>query len=150
MQTFSKSRSLAGARLGFGIAGKEIIRDLNLIKYSVNPYNINRTTLALGSGVLSDEEYTKKNCAEIVLVREYTKKELEKLGFSVLPSKANFLFATHAGISGEKVYLRLKEKGILVRYFKKDRLDRYVRITIGSRPQMERLLEETARITEEL
>lgn len=148
-QTFSKSRSLAGARLGFGIADKEIVRDLNLLKYSFNPYNINRATLALGTGVLFDEEYTKKNCREVMSVREYTREELEKLGFTVLDSRANFLFAAHKSVTGKEVYEKLKNKKILVRYFDKDRLRPFVRITIGSKAQMEKMIEEIKNITEE-
>ncbi len=149
-QTFSKSRSLAGARLGFGIANKNIIADLNLLKYSVNPYNINRATLALGLGVLSDEEYTKKNCRAIMENREHTKRELEKLGFFVLPSKSNFLFASHPKCGGERVYSHLRQKGILVRYFDKDRLRGFVRITIGTKVQMNKLINELTMLTEEL
>ncbi len=148
-QTFSKSRSLAGARLGFGIADKEIIRDLNLLKYSFNPYNVNRATLALGKGVLEDEPYTKKNCREVMSVREYTREELLKLGFTVLDSRANFLFAAHKTVAGKEIYERLKEKKILVRYFDKDRLRSFVRITIGSKEQMDKMIAEIKNITEE-
>ncbi|MBO4539753.1 MAG: histidinol-phosphate transaminase, partial [Clostridia bacterium] len=149
-QTFSKSRSLAGARLGFGIADKEIIRDLNLLKYSLNPYNINRATLALGIGALSDEEYTAENCKKIISAREYTRAELVKSGFTVLDSRANFLFAAHKEIPGKEIYEKLKSKKILVRYFDKDRLRPFVRITIGSMQQMEKLIEEIKNITEEI
>ena len=150
VQTFSKSRSLAGARLGFGIANEDIISDLTLLKYSVNPYNINRTTLALGLGVLEDEEYTKQNCKTIIDNREFTKTMLTKLGFTVLPSCSNFLFASHKKIGGNKVYSYLRERGILVRYFNKDRLRDYVRITIGSREQMEKTITVIKTMTEEI
>ena len=149
-QTFSKSRSLAGARLGFGIADSEIIRDLNLLKYSLNPYNINRATLALGVGALSDEEYTAENCKKIIAARAYTRAELVKAGFTVLDSRANFLFAAHKNIPGKEIYEKLKNKKILVRYFDKDRLRPFVRITIGSREQMEKLIAEIKNITEEV
>lgn len=149
VQTFSKSRSLAGARLGFGIANEAIVSDLTLLKYSVNPYNINRATLALGLGVLEDEEYTKNNCATVIENREYTKKELEKTGFTVLDSRSNFLFASHKEKSGKEVYSYLREKGILVRYFDKDRLRDFVRITIGNKTQMEKTIETIKSLTEE-
>ncbi len=149
VQTFSKSRSLAGGRLGFGVASKDIIKDLELLKYSVNPYNVNRITLALGVGILEDEEYTKKNCREVMANRLFTQSELGKLDFEVLPSKANFLFARHKQLSGEKVYSSLKKKGVLVRYFDKDRLRDFVRISIGSRVQMEKLISEIKLLTEE-
>ncbi len=139
-QTFSKSRSMAGARLGFAVASEELIADLNTIKYSTNPYNINRMTMAAGVGVIEDEEYTRKNCKKIEENREYTVDELKKLGFEVLPSKANFVFAKSSAINGKDLYLGLKSRGILVRYFDKPRLSDFVRITIGSRKQMEALI----------
>lgn len=138
--TFSKSRSLAGARLGFGIGCKELIRDLNTIKYSTNPYNVNRMTMAAGVGALCDEEYTKNNCGIIIDNRSFTVNELEKIGFTVLPSSANFVFAKHCKLSGEKIYLELKEKGILVRHFNKPLLCDYNRITIGTKEQMTTLI----------
>ena len=141
IQTFSKSRSMAGARLGFGIAGKDIIRDLNTIRYSTNPYNINSMTMAAGAGALSDEEYTRKNCQTIIKTREYTVSELEKLGFEVLPSKANFVFAKHPEMNGREIYLELKRRGILVRHFDKELLTQYNRITIGSMEQMQALID---------
>lgn len=148
-QTFSKSRSMAGARLGFGVASSEIIRDLNTVKYSTNPYNINSMTMAAGLGVLEDSEYTKSNCDKIVKNREYTVKELEKLGFSCTDSLANFIFAKHESIDGREIYLKLKEKGVLVRHFDKERISQYNRITIGNREQMEFLIEKVKEILEE-
>ena len=138
--TFSKSRSMAGARLGFGVASSEIIRDLNTVRYSTNPYNINRMTMAAGIGVLSDEEYTKSNCQKIIENREFTMNELRNLGFEMTDSKANFVFAKHSGISGEKLYKALKNRGILVRHFNSERIADYNRITIGTREQMEALI----------
>ncbi len=139
-QTFSKSRSLAGARLGYGVASAEIIADLNTIKYSTNPYNVNMMTMFAGYGVLCDEEYTKNNLKEIISVREYTVRALERLGFTVLPSKANFVFAKHCSLRGDEVYSRLREKGILVRHFSKDKIADYNRITIGRKPDMEKMI----------
>ncbi len=139
-QTFSKSRSMAGARLGFAVGCEELIADLNTLKYSTNPYNINRMTMAAGVGVIEDEGYTRKNCKKIEENRDYTVEELKKLGFEVLPSKANFVFAKSSAINGKDLYSGLKRRGILVRYFDKVRLSEFVRITIGSRKQMEALI----------
>ena len=139
-QTFSKSRSMAGARLGFGIGCKELIRDLNTIRYSTNPYNINRMTLAAGIGSLEDDEYMKANCRTVMENREYTAAELEKLGFSVLPSSANFIFVKHPSIDGKEMYLTLKENGILIHHFDKPALCQYNRVTIGAKEQMDALI----------
>lgn len=138
--TFSKSRSMAGARLGFGFACPALIADLETLRYSTNPYNINRLTMAAGLGQLADEEETRRNCQTIVENRAYTVAEMKKMGFSVLPSAANFVFATTDKIGGKDLYLRLKDKGFLVRHFDKPRLKEYNRITIGSRAQMDALL----------
>ena len=147
--TFSKSRSMAGARLGFGIACPALIADLETLRYSTNPYNINRMTMAAGLGQLADEDETRRNCRTVMDNRAYTVAELEKLGFSVLPSAANFVFAKNPAIDGKELYLRLKEAGILVRYFDKERLREYNRITIGSRAQMDALLTAIKHILEE-
>ena len=136
-QTFSKSRSMAGARLGFAVGSEELIRDLDTIRYSTNPYNINRMTMAAGVGVLQDEGYTRANCRTIQENREWTENELKRLGFECLPSKANFLFARHPGYNGKKLYDDLKEKGILIRHFEKDRIREFNRVSIGTREQMQ-------------
>ncbi len=149
-QTFSKSRSMAGARLGFGIASKEIINDLNTIKYSTNPYNINRMTMAAGIGVLSDESYTRENCEEIIRNRKNTIKKLKELGFVTTDSKANFIFAKHPDIDGKDIYEKLKTKGILVRHFSKPLISEYVRITVGNGAQMTALVFALKKILEEL
>lgn len=147
-QTFSKSRSMAGARLGFGIGCKELINDLNTVKYSTNPYNINRMTMAAGIGALEDEEYFKANCNSIIENRLWTEKELKKLGFTVLNSSANFVFAKHKSYDGKQLYLNLKEKGILVRHFDKERISDFNRITIGSSEQMKILIKTLKEILE--
>lgn len=148
-QTFSKSRSMAGARLGFGIASKELIKDLNAVKYSTNPYNINSMTMAAGLGVLNDEEYTKRNCLAIAKTREYTASELETLGFTLTYSSANFVFAKHPKISGAEIYKKLKENGILVRHFDSENISDFNRITIGTKEQMETLITVLKRILTE-
>ncbi len=148
-QTFSKSRSLAGGRLGFGVGNAELIRDLNTVKYSTNPYNINSMTMAAGLGVLADDEYTQDNCSRIIENREFTVAELKKVGFECTNSIANFVFAKHSSLSGEEVYLRLKGKGVLVRHFTKEKICEYNRITIGSREQMETFIEKIKEILEE-
>lgn len=147
--TFSKSRSMAGARLGFGIANPALIRDMNTIKYSTNPYNVNRMTAAAGLAALCDNEYYMNNCKTIAENREYTRAALENMGFKVLPSKANFLFATSSDISGEELYLSLKAEGILVRHFKKEKIKEYNRITVGTREEMDILLGAIAKILKE-
>ena len=148
-QTFSKSRSLAGARLGMAFGSEELIADLKTVKFSRNPYNVSRMTAAAGIGALLDEEYFKDNCEKIAKTRENFTAELIKRGFSVLPSKTNFVFAKHAKLSGETVYSELKKRGVLVRYFDKPRLKEFVRITIGSDEQMEKTLETISEIIKE-
>lgn len=148
-RTFSKSYSLAGSRLGFGVANKELINDMNTIKYSTNPYNVNRMTQGAGVGAILDNSYYMDNCRKIMEIRQYTKENLEKLGFYVLDSKANFLFAKCDKISGENYYKKLKEKGILVRHFTSERIKDFNRITIGTKEQMEVLIETTKSILED-
>jgi len=145
-QTFSKSRSLAGGRLGMGFASHALIADLKKIKYSFNPYNVNSMTAAAGIGALLDEEYFQANVASIMKTKEDTVLALGKLGFTSTSSKANFLFVKHAELSGKSVYSALKDKGVLVRYFDKDRLRDYVRITVGSAEEMRALTDALADI----
>ena len=148
-QTFSKSRSMAGARLGFGVGNEELIGDLNTLRYSTNPYNVNSLTLALGLGTVLEESYTQRNCAEIVRVREMAAERLKALGFRLTDSRANFLFARSDRIPGEELYRKLKERGILVRHFTKPRIADYNRITVGTEAQMNTLLEAVEAILEE-
>lgn len=149
-QTFSKSRSLAGARLGFGVANEKLIADLMRIKYSTNPYNVNRATAGLGMGAILDKEYFENNCKKIIANREYTKNELIKLGFTVTNSYANFLFAKTDKIDGKELYLKLKENGVLVRHFDSPRISEHIRITIGSEEQMQKFIEKVSKILEEI
>ena len=148
-QTFSKSRSLAGGRLGMAIGGAELIRDLNTIKYSTNPYNINSMTQGAGLGALEDGAYFRSNCATIMENRAYLAEKLAELGFVMTESKSNFLFAKHPQLDGEKLYLELKKRGVLVRHFTKERIRDYNRITIGTKEQLDVLLHHIREILEE-
>ena len=148
-QTFSKSRSMAGARLGFGIAQAELIRDLQTIRNSTNPYNVNRMTLAAGIGALADAEYTAKNCQTVVQTRDFCTHALRKIGFEVVPSQTNFLLIRSEQIGGKALYLALRERGILVRHFDTPLLTDYNRVTIGSRAEMETFLSAIKEILEE-
>lgn len=148
-QTFSKSRSMAGARLGAAIASEGIIRDMNTLKYSINPYNINRMTQRAGIAAAETNGYYMDNCNVIAQNREYTAEKLTELGFSVLPGKANFIFVTSPDIPGGEYYAKLKAEGVLVRHFTKPRIDNYCRITIGTKEQMDILLEKTRKILRE-
>ncbi len=148
--TFSKSRSLAGARLGFGIANKELIADLNTIKYSTNPYNVNRMTMVAGYHAILDNDYYMNNCKIICENREWTKRELINLGFSVTDSRANFLFAKSEKISGAELYSKLKENGILIRHFSAERIKEYNRITIGTMEEMKSFVNAVKNILKEI
>ena len=148
-QTFSKSRSLAGARLGFGIGSEKLIRDLNTIKYSINPYNINRMTQAAGVAAIETNDYYMENCRAIAETRAHTAERLTEMGFEVLPSLANFLFARSPAVSGAELYEKLKSKGVLVRHFDKERIQDFTRITVGTREQMDTLLTAVKDILQE-
>lgn len=147
-RTFSKSCSLAGARLGIGFGAPSLIADLKKIKYSTNPYNVNSMTAAAGVGALADEEYFAANVKTICENRTYLTKELQTRGFDVLPSSANFVFAKSSDITGETLYKTLKEKGVLVRYFHKPRLQEFVRISIGTKEELDVLLTRIDEIME--
>lgn len=146
VQTFSKSRNLAGARLGFAIASKEIINDLNKIKFSFSPYNINGLSLVAGVESVKDKDYFEECNKKTIATRDRTSDELKKLGFHVISSKTNFVFVTHNLISGEEFHKALREKGVLTRYYKEPKIDNYVRITIGTDEEMD----EVIRITDEI
>ena len=136
-RTFSKSRCLAGGRLGYAFASPEIIADLEKIKYSTNPYNINRLTLLLGEKTVEAEGYYQEKCREIEETRAWTTAQLEELGFTVLPSKANFIFVKTDKMDGGELYKTLKARGILVRHFTNPRICQFNRVTIGTREQMQ-------------
>jgi len=146
VQTFSKSRSLAGARIGFAVGAAELIADLNTLRCSVNPYNLSRMALAAGEAAIADNAYYMQNCRRIAETRGQTAARLREMGFRVLPSRANFLFAASDRISGLALYQKLKERGVLVRHFEKPGIADFNRITIGSPEQMERFFQETEEI----
>ena len=135
-RTYSKSRCLAGGRLGYAFAAPGLIADLEKIKYSTNPYNLDRLTLRLGEATVDAESYYQEKCAAIQQTRAWTAEKLKELGFTVLPSQANFLFAKSPDMDGGALYLALKAKGILVRHFTSPRICQFNRITIGTPEQM--------------
>ncbi|MBQ3390585.1 MAG: histidinol-phosphate transaminase [Firmicutes bacterium] len=149
VQTFSKSRSMAGARLGFAIGHKDLIADLTKIKYSTNPYNINRLTQTAACAAIDEDAYYKENGRKIRETREYTVKKLEEMGFEIIPSKANFIFIKNDQIDGEKLYTVLKERKILIRHFTDPAIAQYNRVTIGTPEQMDAFLNEVKNILRE-
>ena len=149
VQTYSKSRSMAGARLGFAIADAGIIADLEKIKYSTNPYNINRLTLLAGEAAVESNAYYVENAKKIAATRDMTTQKLREMGFTVLDSKANFIFAKSNAVSGRVLYEELKKKGVLVRFWGKEKIEDFLRITIGTPEQMEILFAKAAEILQE-
>ena len=147
-QTFSKSRSMAGARLGFAIGSESLIADLNTLRYSTNPYNVNRMTEFAGVAALEEQAYYAANAKTIMANRQWTAEQLRSLGFTVLDSKANFLFAKSDRIDGETLYRQLKARGVLVRHFTKLRIAQFNRITVGTMEQMEILIQTIKAILE--
>ena len=148
-QTFSKSRSMAGARLGMGIGNPDLIRDLNTVKFSTNPYNVNMLTSAAGVASLKHDEYNRENSLKIMDTRDQYGRILRGMGFEMTESQTNFFFARHPAISGEDLYLELKKRGVLIRHFNVERIKDYNRITIGTPEQMDRLVEEIKAILED-
>ena len=140
VQTFSKSRSMAGMRIGYAMAQPELIKYLNDVKYSFNSYTLNSLTIEMGTAAILDEAYFKKTTQKIIATRERTKEELRALGYRMDDSKSNFLFVTHDTISMEKLFEDLKKKDIYVRHFSKpERIANYLRITIGTDEEMNTL-----------
>ncbi len=140
VQTFSKSRSLAGIRIGYALGNECLIKHLNDVKYSFNSYTLNQAAIAAGTAAVLDEEYYQKILGRIVSTRERVKEELHKLHFSFPDSKANFLFVTHESCPAEELFEALKQEKIYVRYFHKPRIENYLRITIGTDEQMDVLV----------
>ena len=148
VQTFSKSRQLAGARLGLAMGNAKLIADLNRVKFSLNPYNINRLTLKAGQAALEDTAYFDKTRAAIMDTRAWTMQQLTDRGFTVLDSRANFVFASTERINGGVLYKELKKNGILVRHFDAPRIENWLRITIGTPEQMQTLMDAVDKILE--
>ena len=146
VQTFSKSRSFAGMRLGYAIGSENTIEGLNRLKFSFNSYTIDRISIEAGIESFKDNEYFEKTNAKIIQTREKTSEELKKLGFKVLNSSANFIFISHNKIFASNLYKQLKENGVLVRYFAKDRIDNYLRVTIGTNEEMRIFIEKLEKI----
>ncbi len=139
VKTFSKSRSLAGMRIGYAIGSPKLIRYLKQVKYSFNSYTMNQTSIAVGAAALKDQAYFEKTRGKIIATREQAKSTLGELGFLFPDSMANFLFVTHARVSAEELYEALYQQGIYVRYFKKPRIENYLRISIGTDDEMSQL-----------
>jgi len=140
VQTFSKSRSFAGGRLGVAVGNSALISDLEKIRFCINPYNVNRITLLAGIAALESQDYYDARVRDIISTRDKFAGELRKIGFELEDSKTNFLFAKPPKVSAHNMYLALKERGILVRHFSKPRIENYLRITIGTPEQMDTLL----------
>lgn len=140
VQTFSKSRSMAGMRIGYAMGNEKLIRYLNDVKYSFNSYTMNETALVLGTLALKDREYFEETREKIIKTREWTKEELRKLGFQFGDSMSNFIFATHERVPAKELFEALKKEGIFVRYFEKTRIDNYLRISIGTDEEMHELV----------
>lgn len=147
VQTFSKSRCAAGLRIGYAISSKELITAMNDVKFSINSYTMPFTTIEFGKAVVEDEEYFKETVGRIVQTRTRSEERFRELGFKVLPSGSNFLFVTHERIPAKLIFDELRSKNIFVRYFNKARIDNYLRVTIGTDEQMDKLFEELAIIT---
>lgn len=139
VQTFSKSRSLAGMRAGFAIGDENLINALNCVKNSINSYTMDRIALVAAKEAVDDREYFNETCGKIIKTREKTVERLKSLGFNIPSSKSNFIFINHPNVFAEDIFNALREKGILVRYFKKPRTDDYLRVTIGTDEEMEAL-----------
>lgn len=141
VQTFSKSRSLAGMRIGFAMGNPKLISYINDVKYSFNSYTMDRTALAAGKAAIEDKEYFEETVKKVIDVREWTKKELKRLGFVFGDSKANFIFAGHPEYPAAELFAALREEHIIVRYFNKPRISNFLRITVGTREEMQKLID---------
>ena len=139
VQTFSKSRSMAGMRIGYAMGNPKLIRYLNDVKYSVNSYTMNYTALQLGVEAVKDDVYFREHCEKIIRTRDRAEEELTRLGFAFPKSYGNFIFASHRNVPAQEIFERLKENDIYVRYWNKARIDNYLRITIGTDEQMDAL-----------
>lgn len=146
VQTFSKSRSMAGMRIGYAFGSKELIKALNDVKFSFNSYTMNMTSIDMGVASINDKKYFEECVERITATRERTKEELTKLGFTFPDSKANFIFATHKSVPAKEIFEKLKDLNIFVRYFAQPGIDNYLRITIGTDEQMDKLISALSEI----
>ena len=140
VQTFSKSRSMAGARIGYVFGSEKLIKYLNDVKYSFNSYTMDQLTLVTGAAALSDEAYFQETLAKIIATRERVKGQLRELGFTMPDSKSNFLFISHPKVAARELFAMLREKNIYVRYFDKPRIHNMLRVTVGTDEEMDRLI----------
>ena len=141
VQTFSKSRSMAGMRIGYAMGSERLIKAINDVKYSFNSYTMNQPSILLGKASVEDEDYFRRTTAKIIETREWFKKEMSELGFSFPDSRANFIFATHRSVPARDIFEAARKENIYLRYFSKPRIDNYLRITIGTREEMQKLLD---------
>lgn len=146
VQTFSKSRSMAGMRIGYAFGPEKLIKAMNDVRYSFNSYPMTRLSVALGVAALEDEAYFQETVKKIVETREWTKKQLKDMGFSFQDSQTNFIFATHERVHAQVIFDALREKHIFVRHFSSPRIDNYLRISIGTKAEMEAFVEATKEI----
>ena len=146
VRTFSKSRAMAGIRIGYAFGSKKLIKYLQDAKYSFNSYTMNRPSIELGTEAIRDDVYFKDICGKIISTRERVKSELRNLGFDMTDSRANFLFVKHPDISGKEIFDRLREKSIIVRRWDAERISEYLRITIGTDKEMDTLVEALGEI----
>lgn len=149
IQTFSKSRSMAGMRIGYAMGNPELIQAMNDVRYSYNSYPMTRLSVALGVAALEDEAYFQETVQKVIKTREWTKKELTRLGFTYQDSMTNFIFATHEKVPAQKIFDKLREKHIFVRHFSSPRINNYLRISIGTQKEMEIFIQEVERIIKE-
>ena len=141
VRTFSKSRSMAGLRIGYAMGSEKLIKYMKDVKFSYNSYTMNMPSIILGAESIKDEEYFRETVGKVVETRDWFKEEIKKIGFSCPDSSTNFLFITHKDIPASEIFNKAREKKIFVRYFKKPRIDNYLRVTIGTREDMETFLE---------
>lgn len=146
VQTFSKSRSMAGVRIGYAMAQPELIQAMNDVRYSFNSYPMSRLSVAAGVAALQDEDYFQETQAKVIETREKTKRELHRLGFTFQDSMTNFIFATHDRVPAQVIFERLREMHIFVRHFQSPRINNYLRISIGTNEEMKRFLDAVLEI----
>ncbi len=146
VQTYSKSRSLAGMRIGYAMGNAELIKAMDDVRFSFNSYPMTRLSVEIGKAAIEDTDYYKETIKKIIETREWTKKELKRLGFTFGNSDTNFIFATHSCVNASYIFGKLKEKHIFVRYFNSPRIDNYLRISIGTQEEMKYFIDELEKI----